>query len=79
MNNSVESGLLTFTGFILFLFGFLAIVVNLIGADLVPFNYIDAHLSGLVAFLIKIIMIIAGIVIVVISRGNFSGEGGQWR
>ncbi|MEM9885938.1 MAG: hypothetical protein AAF849_08605 [Bacteroidota bacterium] len=68
-----RQGLWTFIGFILFLYGFLALILSLIGAKLSFLLWIDAP-GPLFGFVVKIAMIILGLVIVYIARSDFNGE-----
>lgn len=64
--------IITFFGFFLFIAGMLNLTVSLVGAKLYPFQFLDAAGNGL-GFLFKILMVIAGIVIIVLSRSKFDG------
>lgn len=66
-------GLFTFIGFLLFIYGMLAIVLSLIGAKLSFLVWLDAK-SALFGFVMKIMMILSGVVIVYLARTDFSGE-----
>lgn len=68
-----RKGLWTLIGFLLFLYGFLALVLLMIGAKLSFLTWIDipGPLFGLV---LRILMIMIGIAIVYIARTDFSGE-----
>ena len=58
----------TIIGWLLFLFGFISIILGLIGLNITPLVFIDRMFNPLFAFLIKLILIIAGIIIFYMSR-----------
>ena len=55
-------------GWLLFLLGFISIILGLIGLNITPLVFIDRVFNPLFAFLIKLILIIAGIIIFYMSR-----------
>ncbi len=61
---------LTIIGFLLFIVGGLALVLSLIGVQLSFLTWIDAP-SQLIGFVIRLLMILAGIVIVVLARTDW--------
>lgn len=68
-----RKGLWTFIGFLLFLYGFLALVLSLIGVQLSFLTWIDAP-GALFGFVTRILMIMFGFAIVYLARTDFSGE-----
>ncbi len=65
----------TFIGFLLFLFGFMALALSLVGVQLSFLTWIDAP-GRLFGFVIRLLMILAGIVIVVLTRTDWREEKG---
>lgn len=65
----------TFIGFLLFLFGFMALALSLVGVQLSFLTWIDAP-GKLFGFVIRLLMILAGIVIVVLTRTDWREEEG---
>ena len=70
MNKSI----LTLIGFLLFLFGSLALVLSLVGIQLTMLTWIDAP-GPLFGFIVRLAMIIVGITMVAVVRSDFEGEG----
>lgn len=68
-----NSGFLSLVGFILAGLGFLAIILSMIGVQFSFLLWLN-QLGQLWSFLIKILMIIAGIILVYIAQSDFSGE-----
>lgn len=60
-------GSLSLIGFLLFLFGFITLILSMVGMKLIPFLWMD-YFSPIVSFLIKVLMILFGIVLVVLAR-----------
>ena len=60
-------------GFLLFLYGMLALVLSLIGVKLSFLTWIDAN-GALLGFIIRLLMVMMGLVIVYVVRTDFSGE-----
>ena len=65
----------TFIGFLLFLFGFMALALSLVGVQLSFLTWIDAP-GKLFGFVIRLLMILSGIVIVVLTRTDWREEEG---
>lgn len=57
-------------GFLLFILGFVSLVLSLIGLDLSFLTWIDRP-GGIFGFLVRILMIVAGVVIVYLSTTNW--------
>ena len=60
----------TIIGFLLFIIGGLALVLSLIGVQLSFLTWIDKP-SPLLGFVIRLLMILAGIVMVVLTRTDW--------
>ena len=60
-------------GFLLFIIGFTALVLSLVGVKLTYLTWIDKP-SALFGFLIRIIMIIGGVVIVYLSVTDWRNQ-----
>ena len=71
----MSKALYTFVGFLLFLFGFMALSLSLVGVQLSFLTWIDAP-GKLFGFVIRLLMILAGIVIVVLTRTDWREEEG---
>jgi len=69
----MKKELYTLLGFLLFCTGFLAIVLELVGVDLVFLLWMDTF-GSLASFLMKLLMIILGVIIVVITRVDWVQE-----
>ena len=65
--------LLNITAFLLFLMGFLALVLQLVGIKLVYLNWIESF-GAFTGFVIKLLLITFGILILVIANSNFAGD-----
>ncbi|MEM6319720.1 MAG: hypothetical protein AAF960_18760 [Bacteroidota bacterium] len=66
MSKSVK----TLIGFVLFIVGGLALVLSLIGVQLSYLTWIDSG-GLLLGFVLRLLMILSGIVIVVLTRTNW--------
>ena len=71
----MSKALYTFVGFLLFLFGFMALALSLVGVQLSFLTWIDAP-GKLFGFVIRLLMILSGIVIVVLTRTDWREEEG---
>ena len=69
----MKKGIFTLIGFLLFIIGGTALVLSLVGVKLSFLLWIDAA-GGLLGFIIRIVMMIGGIVIAVLSTGNWQEE-----
>jgi hypothetical protein len=65
----MKKTLITTIGFLLFLIGFLSLLLMLTGLKLTYLSFIDAK-GDFLGFLIRITMIIMGIILVYVSRIN---------
>ena len=61
------------TGFLLFIFGFSALVLSIVGVQLAFLTWLDAP-GGLFGMIAKILMIVAGIVIVYLTATDWQAE-----
>ncbi len=68
-----NKGLFTLVGFLLFVYGTLALVLSLIGAKLSFLVWLDAP-GALFGLIMKLLMIMLGVIIVYLARTDFSGE-----
>ncbi len=69
----MKKGIFTLIGFLLFIIGGTALVLSLVGVKLSFLLWIDAA-GGLLGFIIRIVMMIGGIVIAVLSTGNWQQD-----
>ncbi len=65
-----NKSLYTILGFVLFMLGFISIVVNMVGLPFMLTDWIYLILGKTIGFFLKIVMIIAGIVIVVANLNS---------
>lgn len=68
MNKSI----VTLIGFLLLIFGVLNLAVMFIGVKFAPFLFLDMAGEG-IGFLIRLLMVLVGIVMIVLSRTEFDG------
>lgn len=64
-----NKAVLSIVGFLLFFFGFFSLLLSMVGIKIVFLMWLDAF-GSVASFVIKILMIIAGIVVIVLSRGD---------
>ncbi|MEL7021315.1 MAG: hypothetical protein AAGK47_06905 [Bacteroidota bacterium] len=64
----------TTIGFLLFILGTLALVLSFIGAQISFLRFIDAP-GQLFGFIVRLVMIFVGVIMIVLSRSDFEGEG----
>ncbi|MEM9820453.1 MAG: hypothetical protein AAF985_05255 [Bacteroidota bacterium] len=62
----------TLLGFALFILGMVSIVLSLVGVKLAILVFIDAFGRG-IGFAIRLLMVIIGVVLIVVSRTEFDG------
>lgn len=60
-------------GFLLFIFGFVSLVLSLIGLKLTFLTWIDAP-SNVFGFIVRILMIVGGVVIVYLNMTDWREE-----
>jgi pheromone shutdown protein TraB len=68
-----NKGIVSLVGFVLAGTGFISIILSLIGAQLSFLVWLDS-IGALASFLVKIVMILAGIIIIYLALTNFEGE-----
>jgi len=61
------------TGLLLLIFGFTAIVLQLVGVSWAFLHFLD-QIGGLFAFVMKVLMVMAGILLIVIARTDWEQE-----
>ncbi|MEM9918408.1 MAG: hypothetical protein AAF990_09955 [Bacteroidota bacterium] len=69
----MKKGLWSVIGFTLFLTGMLAICLSVVGVQLSFLTWIDAP-GRLFGFVIRLLMVMGGVIIVVLSRSNWQEE-----
>lgn len=62
----------TVLGFLLFILGIVSMVLSLVGVKLAFLVFIDSFGRG-IGFMIRILMVLVGVVMVVMSRSEFDG------
>lgn len=70
--------LLTVAGFLLFTFGFLSLVLSMIGVQLAFLAWLD-KLGALFAFVTRIIMVLAGVLLVALAQTDWARERSESR
>jgi len=65
----------TVAGFLLLTIGFLALVLSMVGIQFAFLTWLDA-IGPLFGFVMRILMMLAGIVIIYMAQTDFRGEGG---
>ncbi len=68
-----NKGLLLTLGFLLFVLGITSIIMTLVGVRWVFLGWLEMG-GSLLAFVLKIIMTIAGVLLIVLSRTNWDEE-----
>ena len=71
----MNKGIFSLFGFLLAGLGFLSIVLSLVGVQFSFLTWLDSF-GRLFGFVAKLIMIIAGILILYIAQSDFKGEEG---
>ena len=74
----MQKSILTIIGFLLFLFGFVAIVLSSIGLQFAWLVWLD-KIGATFGFLSKLGMILAGIILVVIAQTDWERERAESR
>jgi hypothetical protein len=69
----MNKGIISLIGFSLLILGMLSLVLSLVSVQLSFMSWIEAFGRG-VGLLLKLAMIVLGVVIVVVTRGNFEGK-----
>lgn len=70
----MKKTIFTAVGFLLFILGTLALVLSFIGAQIAFLQFIDAP-GQLFGFVIRLLMIFVGVIMIVLARSDFEGEG----
>ena len=69
----MNKGIITLIGFLLFLFGFVSLVLSMIGVQLAFLTWLDAP-GRLFGFVSRLVMIIGGIVLVALVQIDWKQE-----
>ncbi len=69
----LKKDLYTTAGFLLMAIGLTSIVLNIVGVEWVLLKWMN-KLSGITSFLIKLIMILAGFIIIYFNRADWKDE-----
>jgi len=69
----LKKDLYTTVGFLLMAIGLTSIVLNIVGVEWVLLKWMN-KLSGITSFLIKLIMILAGFIIIYLNRADWKDE-----
>ena len=67
----------TLIGFILFITGFVALTLALVGIRISFLAWMD-NINPVFGFVMKLVMILAGLIIVVIAQGNDYEQDDRW-
>ena len=70
----MQKSILSLVGFLLFLIGFLAVCLNLIGGQFTFLKWMKDSLGAQTSLIIQFIMIVFGIILVVLAQTNFGRE-----
>lgn len=68
-----NKGLWTLLGFLLIIFGLTAIVLQMVGTQWVFLSFLEKG-GSLLAFVVKVVMVVAGFVTVVLARTDWEQE-----
>ena len=69
----MKKNILTITGFLLFVLGFVSLVLSMIGVQLAILAWLD-QLGALFGFLFRLGMILGGVIIVVLGQTDWERE-----
>jgi uncharacterized Tic20 family protein len=69
-------GIYSLIGFLLFIIGFVALSLSLVGINLSFLNFLD-KISPLFGFIVKLLMIVGGIVMVILARTDWEKENNE--
>lgn len=69
----LKKDLYTTVGFLLMAIGLTSIVLNIVGVEWVLLKWMN-KLSGITSFLIKLIMILAGFIIIYLNRADWKND-----
>ena len=70
----MQKSILSLVGFILFLLGFLAICLNLIGGQFTFMKWMKDSLGAQTSMIIQFLMIVFGLILVILAQTNFGRE-----
>ncbi len=70
----MQKSILSLIGFLLFLIGFLAVCLNLIGGQFTFLKWMKDSVGAQTSLIIQFIMIVFGIILVVLAQTNFGKE-----
>ena len=65
-----RKSLMVIGGFILFLLGFVGIVVNMVGLNFAITDWVHNIVGSTFGFIFKLLLVISGIILVVLANGN---------
>jgi hypothetical protein len=65
-----RKSIMTICGFLLFLIGFVGIIVNMVGLNFAITDWVYLLVGSTIGFIFKIVLVIAGIILVVLANGN---------
>lgn len=71
---SMQKSILSLIGFLLFLIGFLAVCLNLIGGQFTFLKWMKDGLGAQTSLIIQFSMIVFGIILVILAQTNFGRE-----
>lgn len=71
---SMQKSILSLIGFLLFLIGFLAVCLNLIGGQFTFLKWMKDSLGAQTSMIIQFLMIVLGLILVVLAQTNFGRE-----
>ncbi|HMG14394.1 MAG TPA: hypothetical protein VK590_03035 [Saprospiraceae bacterium] len=69
-------GIYSLIGFLLFITGFVALSLSLVGINLKIISFLD-RVSPLFGFVMKLLMIVGGIVMVILARTDWEKENNE--
>ena len=65
-----RKNLTTIVGFLLFLLGFIGIVINMVGLHFALTDWVSYFLGSTIGFIFKILLVITGVVLVILANCN---------
>ncbi len=66
--------ILTITGYVFILFGFLGLILSLTGLGIFPLSLLDKHTNPLIAFAFKVLLIVVGFILFYVTRVQVDEE-----
>ena len=70
--------ILTLVGFLLFMLAAVSILISLVGLQVSFMQWMDAVAGRSVGFLLKILMLLAGVIIAFFSKYNFAKDDDEY-